>query len=978
MLNRLVISLIGICLSVAYGQEYTHYTTKEGLPSNHIYHTIQDSKGFIWFATNRGITKFDGVKFKNFTTKNGLPNNDIWKLTADHQGRVWYNTNSKYQGYIKNDSVYKFMTTDRQTLTSYFWKRDNGNVLLFDRRNHYLLKNDSFQNLNTSNFLSDNTEYLKINRLYNITKSDIVTRYDPDLKKIIFIKDDRVLVYDTNFKKSFEVKLNSKVTSVNEKGNNYMYGLLPHASSFYSNQFGLVFFNLEKKTARFYSAKMLSNQENLGANPLCISVGNNIQVSFPGHLFIFNHKFEIIKKYTFPNFPNNLNSYKDLSGNIWLNNKDNGITLLPITYDITSNFLNQKRVQKINKIGEIIISGVYDDGIYSFNQRQNSFVVVEGIKTNRSIYQIKKNKETLQIASEPSYSLKIDSTLSVEPVLVNYSYKDNRLPDLVLNSFKDIEIIRDTSYLLCYDILMKCDIKTMKNVHEKTKTGLLFIKNFKNSIYAGGSDGLYAYKNDTFLPILQENNLFQTSISSMTSDSTYLYVGTDGRGIYLYDGEKEIYLEKTDGLIVQKIIRKNNLLWLATQEGVKVISLKKESIKDSEITNSFYESDGLPQNNTNDIFLEDSSLWVATDIGLSRLALNNSIFQKTIPIVFDFNSDTVTYQYSSTNQVSANFHALDYVNQQYLTYEYRLLPSTKEWKSTNPGILNFSGLSPSIYTLEVRVADQHNNQSIGKQYIQILPAWWQTTWAKIGFVVSIGLILFLIIRYIQLTIRVSEHRKAERKTKLAGLELQALRSQMNPHFVHNSLNAIKYYIQRNEVELSEEYLVKFSKLIRLFFEFSRRENIILEEEIDLLTVYLHIEKLRFEEKLSYEIIVDDQLDIEDQLIPSMILQPIVENAVNHGLFHKKEKGKVTITIKSINSYSYYIIIEDDGIGINKAREIYDSSSENYRSKSSEVLQERLELLKRNDMWDITYEIVDLSEKNLTQGTRVNLTFKQIL
>src|SRR5690606_12049967 len=126
-----------------------------------------------------------------------------------------------------------------------------------------------------------------------------------------------------------------------------------------------------------------------------------------------------------------------------------------------------------------------------------------------------------------------------------------------------------------------------------------------------------------------------------------------------------------------------------------------------------------------------------------------------------------------------------------------------------------------------------------------------------------------------LRIRKKEETKAQQEKRVAGLELQALRSQMNPHFVHNSLNAIQYFIQRNEVELSENYLSKFSQLIRLFFEYSRKQNITIEEELVLLKNYLEIEQLRFEEKLHYKIEVDESIDQEEQLIPSMLLQPIV-------------------------------------------------------------------------------------------------------
>lgn len=212
--------------------------------------------------------------------------------------------------------------------------------------------------------------------------------------------------------------------------------------------------------------------------------------------------------------------------------------------------------------------------------------------------------------------------------------------------------------------------------------------------------------------------------------------------------------------------------------------------------------------------------------------------------------------------------------------------------------------------------------------------------------------------------------------RLHQSELRALRSQMNPHFVHNSLNAIQYYIQRNEVEISEDYLVRFSKLIRLFFEYSRRHHVTISEEIELLNHYLIIEKLRFEDKIDYTISVDDDIDQEEQTLPPIMLQPLVENAVNHGLFHKKGKGKIHISFEYIDDETFKVLIEDDGIGIKKAKKNYSHDTENNESHSSEVLIERLDLFKQNKEWNITYHIDDLSTISNQNGTRVSLTINQ--
>lgn len=209
-------------------------------------------------------------------------------------------------------------------------------------------------------------------------------------------------------------------------------------------------------------------------------------------------------------------------------------------------------------------------------------------------------------------------------------------------------------------------------------------------------------------------------------------------------------------------------------------------------------------------------------------------------------------------------------------------------------------------------------------------------------------------------------------------ELNALRSQLNPHFVHNSLNAIQYYIQRNEVEISEDYLTKFSKLMRLFFDYSRKKLITLDEEISFLTKYLQIEKLRFEDKISYSIEVDSDLDKENTFIPTMILQPMLENAVNHGVFHKLGAGHIIMSFDQLPERDgYKVSIIDDGIGCEKSREIQKNQKANTKAHSSEVIKERLDILNESQEWSIDYQIIDRSIHKGESGTAVYITFKHI-
>ncbi len=209
-------------------------------------------------------------------------------------------------------------------------------------------------------------------------------------------------------------------------------------------------------------------------------------------------------------------------------------------------------------------------------------------------------------------------------------------------------------------------------------------------------------------------------------------------------------------------------------------------------------------------------------------------------------------------------------------------------------------------------------------------------------------------------------------------ELNALRSQMNPHFVHNSLNAIQYYIQRNEVEVSEDYLTKFSKLMRQFFEYSRSKSLSLEDEIFFINNYLQIEKLRFEDQLQYDIYMDDDLATDELMIPTMILQPILENAVNHGIFHKQGVGRIEVRFESLGEDEFKVIITDDGIGLNQSKQLSQEQQGQTKAHSSAVISERLEILNESRDWEISYDISDRADLNEGQGTRVCITFKNLI
>ncbi|MEO6453796.1 MAG: histidine kinase [Ginsengibacter sp.] len=207
---------------------------------------------------------------------------------------------------------------------------------------------------------------------------------------------------------------------------------------------------------------------------------------------------------------------------------------------------------------------------------------------------------------------------------------------------------------------------------------------------------------------------------------------------------------------------------------------------------------------------------------------------------------------------------------------------------------------------------------------------------------------------------------------VAETRLAALRSQMNPHFIFNSLNSVQHYIHSYQREAAESFLSTFSSLMRRILDNSTKPFVSLSDELNTIELYLRLEKARFGDRLNYEINVDANLDKEDTLIPPMLIQPYIENAIIHGLAPKEQGGKVNIKIERINE-SILCVVEDDGAGRQKAGESNSRRIIKSKSYGMSITQARLEILNQHLDVPVSVKIIDLYNiQNEPCGTRVEI------
>ena len=343
-----------------------------------------------------------------------------------------------------------------------------------------------------------------------------------------------------------------------------------------------------------------------------------------------------------------------------------------------------------------------------------------------------------------------------------------------------------------------------------------------------------------------------------------------------------------------------------------------------------------------------------------------------------FDGDTIMLKHDD-NFFSFEIAALDYTNPLKNKYRYILENFDKNWiyADANNRVAEYKKVSPGNYTFRALGSNNDgiwNEEGINVSVI-ITPPWY-ATWV---FRILAALIL-IFIGWIIIYRRIKRiRRKHEVEKKLLEIEKQkfdleqkALRLQMNPHFIFNSLNSIQSYILTHNTEMAVTYLGKFSQLMRLILANSGNKFVPFKEELKAIKYYLDLEKLRFDNKFEYNINLDEAIDKEFIEIPPMIVQPYVENAIIHGILHKEKPGFIEIDF-SLQNGNLRCTITDDGVGRARSEQIRKETGISRKSTGMYITKARLELLNTDKTNDYTVKVTDLTDKNgKPAGTKVEL------
>ncbi len=470
-----------------------------------------------------------------------------------------------------------------------------------------------------------------------------------------------------------------------------------------------------------------------------------------------------------------------------------------------------------------------------------------------------------------------------------------------------------------------------------------------------------------------------------------LWIGT-ASGFNRYhpqDGKFEHYNigQGLPGEVVYGILPDNEgKLWLSTNNGLTEYNRLEDSFR------TYYTSDGLQGNEFNAGAFHQSQEGKLYFGGLNGVNAFHPGSIKNHPLLPEIvltgfkvlNEDRTLKQSLESIQsigltykdyfFSFEFSAVHLAAPEHNRYAYKMEGFDQDWIYTDRRFASYTNLDPGDYKFKV-IASNSDGVWTDEELvidIHIAPPFWKTWWFYlIAALLILGMIYFAY-RFRIAQIRKQEEIKTEFNRRISEVEMKALRSQMNPHFLFNCLNSINRYIVKSDPETASGYLTKFSRLIRLILQNSKSATIPLIQELEALTLYIEMEELRFENKFDYQIQIGDQVEADYIEVPPMMIQPYVENAIWHGLMHKTEKGSLLIDIQR-EEQTLICVVEDNGIGRKKAGELKTKSATKNKSLGMKITSDRLAIINNLHHKRSVVQVEDLvDETGLPMGTRVTL------
>lgn len=986
---------------------FENYSSEQGLSQLSCYTIAQDSDGFMWFGTQDGLNRYDGREFKVYSrqtsTGKKLPSNAIFALYFDttHQS-LWVGTASGLCIYnSEGDSMTRF--SDLFPFAADLEKLPVKKIVSFQKNEYWIITyNKGLYCLNT--------------------QSASLRSFFADEKKRASVTD--IILHNGKI----IVSLLYNLYELRPDGPSYQAMLLHEDYQFHQIEALASYDNKiwigTISDGCYYINDPVEKKENIVASDIvfggvfCFGIDNQNELwigSRGSGIYKYNAVTNTVTRAMHNQFiPTSpatnfaVNLFKDRQGIMWCGLSGGLAKYDPLRYQFghvngptsLNGSLADKAIYRMYTARDgVQFIGTQNRGLFEWNRTTNEFInypetAVVG-KANNVIYDITEdNLGNLWAAT-------CGGLMQLERKTKKVSYfSESRAPVKLNKMYAIIKLKKADSLLVATDdglhFFSLRDKRWVPLSHEPEhaeivrgfasfRGGRYFYEDEDNTLWlcASGSGLIrYSYLKNELEPVKAVNGV-SPSVRHLLVDGTNFLLATDN-GLLVYDHKKNKLVKrletKANGISnVCYAVQKDNegFYWVSTNSGLCKINSQFQIVQKYNVGNGL----AFQEYNTACTVRDpDGTLYFGGMGGITYF--NSSNLQQSgfspVPLIsaIKINNEPRSSHINpahvkelklshTENFLTIRFAVTNFSNEANNVFSYRLKGLDDEWSAaTTSNVASFTSLPPGSYVFELRSANSDGKWSDGIKTLAITihPAWWQTWWFRLAAVLLLGLIFSYIIRRRIKNIR----QEAALKQQMAELEIKGLHSQMNPHFIFNCLNSIKEMIWKEDKHNASRYLSKFAQLIRTSLEHSRQAFITVRQSIDHLAQYLEMEKLRFED-FSYTIETADDLNTDEIRIAPMLIQPLVENAIWHGL--RGMPGDRKLLIRFFKKGEQIVCeIDDNGVGIRHSMNTKQGSHAIHHSLGIVNLKERLQVLNEKYQMDCSLQIRDKSELPSVAGS----------
>lgn len=941
------------------------HTIDDGLPSSQVYQILQDQNGFIWCSTGNGIARFDGTTFVSFTSAQGFPDRGAYHMLLDHRGRIWFLTFSGKTCYYENGTFHlPDLPLVKNDFVRWIEEMHDGRLLFLTNKGIVIMQwpDGRFRNYtvaseslfhgqllgNDSLIIASNTYSCLHLPTGKITQLDIPLQMSRRFirvlplssRKLVLTADKGVYLYEHN-NLSF-IPLSNEI--------------MPEQVCALENDNGDVWIGTYGGAFRFAGGKIDKQ---------------NMECVLPGHGVT-----SIIK---------------DHEGNLWFSIFNEGICMLPrqftSVYNRENGLLPDRNILRIAKGNDNRVYAFATTG--QFFRLDSTSAVLAGklpltAPTTEVLTVFASEKDVLVSNGNIFCRLRngkisaSDQRMQMLFQFCVYSYASpgNWIYPNVLKS--ELQICEYNDRTGQSVIRWQKDVGALGEAINST---FLLPGEKPGSYWLGTRQGpFYLGQGGSIWNVAETETLLRTTVTSIAYDLTgKIWIGTATSGVFCFDEKKMIaHYNMNEGLPGNycNMLYADNVqgMWICTNRGLAWIRPGHNNPL------TVYRSpEILPGHEALSMCKTGQRVYVATTKGIGSFMDNVEQYPDVFPPVY-INSISIDGQNKNAsatydlepgqNNVELGFAAITFRKGGTMRYRYRLEGADTGWSYTTSDHIQYRSLPPGHYTFRVFALSAAGLTSKIPAVIAftIPPAWWQTWWFRLSAIIVLISTLFFIAY-----IRIRAMRKAAFvRQQLLETRLQALRAQINPHFVFNALNSVQSFIFSQQPEQANEYLVSFARMMRMISEGAEKETILLREEIAFLHYYIGMEKLRFNDDFQYSIVTDNYIDEESVRIPPMILQPVIENAIKHGLSSKEGEKRLRIHFSSHEPNVLNVRVEDNGTGRKEHR------AEKVLGKTQlgiANVRQRLMLLQKRSKKIDPVLITDLYDNGNPAGVRVDLVIE---